>query len=140
MDVGIHKRADDQSRLSDAPAMSTATDGATGTARSGRRATYERAQRRRSSRIATISTVVTIGATVLLVPLTPGWSRVRKSFFDWDTFTRAVPQLWRPFLLNLKIFALCAPLILIVGMLLAIARTVRSPALLPLRLFKRHGL
>lgn len=73
--------------------------------------------------------------TVLLVPLTPGWKRVRKSFFDWDTLTRAIPQLWRPFLLNLKIFAICAPLIIIVGMLIAIARNIRSPALMPLRLF-----
>ena len=115
--------------------MTDTTDRFTTGDRSGRRVAYERAQRRRSSIIATISTVAAIAATVLLVPLTPGWSRVRRSFFDWDTLTRAIPQLWRPFLLNLKIFAICAPLIIVVGMLIAMARNIRSPALMPLRLF-----
>ena len=114
--------------------MSETSDRVSTGARSGRRVAYERAQRRRSSLIATASTTVAVLATVLLVPLTPGWKRVRRSFFDWDTLTRAIPQLWRPFLLNLKIFALCAPLIIIVGMLIAIARNIRSPALMPLRL------
>ena len=115
--------------------MSEASDRPATGVRSGRRAAYEREQRRRSSFIASISTVAVVAAAVLVVPRTPGWTRVRTSFFDWGTLTRAIPQLWRPFLLNLKIFALCAPLIVIVGILIAMARNIRSPALMPLRLF-----
>jgi polar amino acid transport system permease protein len=74
-------------------------------------------------------------AIVLIVPLAPGWSRVRESFFDWRIFRKSLPLLVEPFLLNLKIFAVCAPCILLLGMLIALARGVRSPALFPLRLF-----
>lgn len=100
-----------------------------------RRSAYDRAQRRQSTFIASVSTVLVVAGIILLVPLMPGWDRVRESFFQWDSFRNALPQLWSPFLLNLRIFIICAPLILIVGMLVATARSVRSPLLYPLRLF-----
>jgi len=105
--------------------------------RSGRsrRAAYDLRQRRRSTLVAAVSTVLVVSAIAMIVPLTPGWDRVRASFFDWDTFVDSLPQLWDPFLLNLRIFAICAPCIIVVGMLVAVARNVRSPALFPLRLF-----
>ena len=40
----------------------------------------------------------------------------------------------RAFVLDLKIFLVCAPLIVIFGMAIALARSVRSPVLFPLRL------
>jgi polar amino acid transport system permease protein len=100
-----------------------------------RRAEYDLRQRRRSTLVASVSTVLVVAAIILFVPMMPGWDRVRASFFDWDTFTDSLPQLWDPFLLNIKIFLICAPCILMVGMLVAVARGVRSPALFPLRLF-----
>jgi polar amino acid transport system permease protein len=101
----------------------------------GRRAAFEQRQRTRSALVASISTVVTVAILAVVIPLTPGWSRVQESFFSWKVFRSSLPQLWSPFLLNLRIFAICAPLILIAGMALAMARNVRSPALFPLRLF-----
>jgi polar amino acid transport system permease protein len=101
----------------------------------GKRAAYEAAQRRRSTLIAAISTVLTVAVLAVLVPLTPGWDRVRESFFSWKVFRDSLPQLWPPFLLNLRIFAICTPAILVLAMALAMARNVRSPALFPLRLF-----
>lgn len=101
----------------------------------GRRAAYERQQRRVSIRIAAISTVITIGALVAYVPRAPGWERVRASFFDGESFRSALPQLVEPFWLNIRIFAITAPAIVVVGLLVALARSVRSPALFPLRLF-----
>jgi polar amino acid transport system permease protein len=101
----------------------------------GRRAAYERQQRLRSWLIATISTIVSVGGLALVLPMTPGWPKVQSSFFNWRVFRDALPQLWSPFLLNLKIFAICAPCIVVFGMLLAMARNVRSAALFPLRLF-----
>ncbi len=101
----------------------------------GRRGRYERVQRRRSTLIASVSTVLTVAVLAVLIPLTPGWERVQESFFSWKVFRDSLPQLWGPFLLNLRIFALCAPCIVVVGMLVAMARNVRSPALFPLRLF-----
>ncbi|MEX0846899.1 MAG: amino acid ABC transporter permease [Ilumatobacteraceae bacterium] len=100
-----------------------------------RRAAFDRRQRRRSALVAGVSTIVAVAALIVLVPLAPGWDKVRESFFDVDEFRSALPQLWRPFLLNLRVFVICTPLIMIVGMLVALARNVRSPALYPLRLF-----
>lgn len=101
----------------------------------GRRARYERNQRRKSSLVASLSTLAVLVAIVLIVPLAPGWARVRESFFDWRIFRKSLPLLVEPFLLNLKIFAVCAPCILLLGMLIALSRGVRSSALFPLRLF-----
>ena len=100
----------------------------------GRRAEFERRQRRRSTLIASVSTVLVAAAIILIVPLAPGWDDVRASFFDPNEFRNALPKLVEPFLLNLRLFAICAPLIVVCGLLVAMARNVRSPALYPLRL------
>jgi polar amino acid transport system permease protein len=100
----------------------------------GRRAEFEQRQRRRSTFVAAISTVLVAAAIILIVPLAPGWADVRASFFDPDEFRNALPKLVEPFLLNLRLFAICAPLIVVCGLLVAMARNVRSPALYPLRL------
>ena len=96
---------------------------------------YERNARRRSLVVAGISTLATIIALVVLIPLAPGWDAVRNSFFNWDIFTRTFPTLLQAFLLDVAIFAWCAPLIAIWALVIAIFRDVASPALFPLRLF-----
>jgi polar amino acid transport system permease protein len=105
------------------------------TDRPTRRELYERAQRRRSNVIAVISTVVVVGALIVLIPLTPGWDRVRQSFFDGDVFVDSFPRLVRAFWLDVKILLWSTPLILVVSLLIALARNTRSPALFPLRAF-----
>jgi polar amino acid transport system permease protein len=100
-----------------------------------RRERYERARRRRSVIVATISTVVVVGALIILIPLTPGWERVRQAFFDGDVFLETFPGLLEAFWLDVKILLWSTPLILIVSLLVALARNTRSPALFPLRAF-----
>lgn len=95
---------------------------------------YERRLKRRSTIIAATSTVIVVALIVLLVPLTPGWYKVRRSFFDGDVFSDTFPALLSAFVKDLQIFAWCAPCILVLGMVLAICRSVRTPALFPLRL------
>ncbi len=111
------------------PAHPTAPRGAT------RRQLYERRQRRRSVIVAASSTAVVIAALVVLVPKAPRWDRVKASFFDGAQFRDSFPRLLDAFVLDIKIFAWSAPSILALGMLLAIGRNVRSPALFPLRAF-----
>ncbi len=101
----------------------------------GRRAAYEAAARRRSLRVAALSTAAVLAAIVLLVPLAPGWPAVRRSFFDGEVFAATFPGLLNAFLLDVAIFTWCAPLIAALGLLVAIARDVHAPALFPLRLF-----
>ena len=100
-----------------------------------RRERYERARRRRSVVIATISTIVVVAALIILIPLTPGWERVRQAFFDGDVFVDTFPGLLEAFWLDVQILLWSTPFILIVSLLVALARNTRSPALFPLRAF-----
>lgn len=100
-----------------------------------RREAFEAAQRRRSLTIAATSTVLVVAAIVILVPMTPGWEKVQKSFFNWDVLAKSFPKLLEAFKINLMIFAWSAPAIAILGLLIALARDAKSPALFPLRIF-----
>jgi polar amino acid transport system permease protein len=84
-----------------------------------RRERYERARRRRSIAIATFSTVVVVGALIILIPLTPGWERVRQAFFDGDVFVETFPGLLEAFWLDVQILLWSTPFILIVSLLVA---------------------
>lgn len=104
------------------------------TARPGRRAVYEAAVRKRSMRIAATSTILVGLAIVVLVPMAPGWEAVKKSFFNGGVFARTFPGLLNAFLLDIAIFAWSLPLIALVGLVVAVARDIRTPALYPLKL------
>ncbi len=113
----------------DAPASAPSRSGPS------RRELHERRVRRRSTTIAAVSTTIVVGALVILVPLAPGWERVKELFFDTTRLREDFPLLLEAFWLDVKIFLWSAPTILVLGMLIAIARNVRSPALFPVRLF-----
>ena len=74
-------------------------------------------------------------AVVLIVPLAPGWPAVKKSFFNAEVFAKTFPGLLDAFVWDVAIFLWSAPLIFALGLLIALARDVRAPALYPLRLF-----
>ncbi|VAW15984.1 ABC transporter, permease protein (cluster 3, basic aa/glutamine/opines) [hydrothermal vent metagenome] len=113
------------------PATSTKVAGFSKQARQQR----EIRLRRRSTLVASVSTVSVFLAIYILVPMTPGWEKVQLSFFNWEIFQKTFPTLLNAFLLDIAIFAWSAPLIAIWGLILALARDARSPALFPLRLF-----
>jgi polar amino acid transport system permease protein len=100
-----------------------------------RRRRFEAAQRRRSVIIATCSTALVVLALVILIPLTPGWDKVRLSFFNGEILVKTFPGLLRAFLMDIAIFAWCAPIIAIWSLIVALCRDARSPSLYPLRLF-----
>ncbi len=114
-------------------------DGASAPGRSAggltRREAYEAGIRRRSNRIALISTVSVVIAVIFLVPLAPGWDAVKNAFFNGRVFAATFPGLLDAFLLNVMIFAWSAPLIAVTGLAIALCRDARAPALFPLRLF-----
>ena len=96
---------------------------------------FERTQRRKSITIATVSTAVAIVCLYVLVPMTPGWDKVQKSFFNWDVLQKTFPKLLDAFVVNIMIFAWSAPAIAVLGLLIALARNAKSPAMFPLRIF-----
>ncbi|WP_440101352.1 amino acid ABC transporter permease [Streptosporangium sp. H16] len=108
----------------------------TGWAKSERQLERERLRRRssiRSGSVATVSTILVIVLLLWLFTTSPGWPRVRETFFDLDQFTEALPDVLSGFLLNIKIFLIAEPLILVVGMLVALARNLTAPVFFPLR-------
>ncbi|MEV8635548.1 amino acid ABC transporter permease [Streptosporangium sp. NPDC051023] len=104
--------------------------------KSDRQRERERLLRRRSIRsgsIATVSTVLVIVLLVWGVTASPGWPRVRETFFDPEQFAKALPDVLSGFLLNVKIFLIAEPLVLVVGLLVALVRNLRASVFFPLR-------
>jgi polar amino acid transport system permease protein len=100
-----------------------------------RREQYEQKQRRRSILIAALSTIFVVVAIVVFVPMTPGWEKVQKSFFNGVVLSKTFPKLLNAFTVNVMIFAWSAPAIAVLGLMIALARDAKSPALFPLRIF-----
>jgi polar amino acid transport system permease protein len=90
--------------------------------------------RRRSATIATLATVVVLGLLVVVVVTSPGWARVQETFFSWDDAKASFPEVIKAFGLNVLLFLLAEPLILVVGALVAVVRSTTAAALFPLRL------
>ena len=57
------------------------------------------------------------------------------AFFSWKHFRASFPLVWQSFRLNIKIFMIAEPIMLVVGLVLAIMRNSRSPVLFPIRAF-----
>lgn len=128
-----HRRPADQV-VNDSPA-GTRTRGRSDRKTQNRRRALEERQRRRGLAIAAISTILVVATLVILIPLAPGWERVRLSFFNGEILVETFPRLLRAFMVDIAVFLWCAPLIAIWGLVIALCRDARSPALYPLRLF-----
>ena len=100
-----------------------------------RREHYEQQQRRKSLIIAAISTIFVVVAVIIFVPMTPGWEKVQKSFFNATVLAKTFPKLLDAFKVNIMIFAWSAPAIAGLGLMIALARDAKAPALFPLRIF-----
>ena len=102
-----------------------------------RRAERAAARRRRTltgGAIAAISTIVVLGGLAYLVLTSPGWPEVRETFFDWEKFKEIFPQVLDGFWLDIRVFLIVEAGVLALGLVVAIIRLARNPALFPLRL------
>ncbi|MBG0826935.1 amino acid ABC transporter permease [Planomonospora sp. ID67723] len=98
-----------------------------------RRERLRRTRAVRSGTIATVSTIVFLGAAAVAVTGSPGWPRVQDSFFNPEAFARAWPDVLDGFWTNVQIFLIAEPLILLLGLLVALTRNLRAPVFFPLR-------
>jgi polar amino acid transport system permease protein len=92
-----------------------------------------RQQRLRTTLLATTVTVVVLGVLLAAVLLSPGWPRVHELFFNAEHAKNSFAAILKGFWVNVKLFMLCEPCILVVGLAVALARNARSPWLTPLR-------
>jgi polar amino acid transport system permease protein len=98
------------------------------------RLAYKRGQARRSRLLAGTSTVVFLAIFGTVIVLSPGWDRVRSQFLDLDVAKESFPAILEGFWLNIRVLAVCAVLIVVVGLGVAAIRTLRGPIYAPLRL------
>src|SRR5215204_1684453 len=97
-----------------------------------RRAVRAAARRRRDRRgvlIAALSSVVVLGGLAALILTSPGWPDVRETFFSWEAFRTSFPDVLRGFWLDVKVFMVVEAVVLVLGLLIALGRTSRAPAL-----------
>ncbi|CAN5376737.1 amino acid ABC transporter permease [soil metagenome] len=91
-------------------------------------------QRLRSVLIATaVTAVVFLGLGVGLVS-SPGWPSVQDLFFNGYHARESFPAVLKGFWVNVKLFLICEPVILVLALAVALARTARSAWLVPVRL------
>lgn len=98
------------------------------------RRALSRRRARRNAAIGLLSLGITITVAVILLSRSPGWSSVQETFFDGEQFSTTFPELLSAFWLNVRIFLIAEPLILVLGLLVALGRGLRSPVFLPIRL------
>jgi polar amino acid transport system permease protein len=103
------------------------------TALAAERLAYRRSRARRSTLVAMVSTVVFAAVVAFATMSSPGWPRVRDSFFNvrigWDSLPALLDGLW----LNVRVLVVCQILILIIGLALASVRSLRGPVWFPVR-------
>ncbi len=102
-----------------------------------RQAARDAAKRHRARRgqlIAAASSVVVLGGLAALILTSPGWPSVRETFFSSSVFSKYFSGILSAFWLDVKIFVVVEVVVLIIGLVLALIRTSRAPALFPLRL------
>ena len=97
------------------------------------RLAYRRGQARRSRLLAGTSTVVFLAVMGTVVVLSPGWERVKESFLDREVAKSSFPSILEGFWLNVRVLAVCAVCIVLVGLGVAALRTLRGPVFAPLR-------
>jgi polar amino acid transport system permease protein len=88
----------------------------------------------RNVSIAVMSTIIVFAVVVVSVVNSPGWPRVKASFFNAAEARDAFPLVAHAFVLNIKMFMVAEVLVLVFALLLAVVRSLPGPVFFPLRL------
>jgi polar amino acid transport system permease protein len=93
-----------------------------------------RSLRTRSVLVAGAALLIVFGVLVLGTVSSPGWPTVRQTFFDGEHARESFPAILDGFWLNVTMFLIAEPLILVLALAVALARQARAPWLVPVRL------
>lgn len=97
------------------------------------RRAYRTAQRRKSIITSLVSTITLIVLVVLVLKNSPGWPRVKETFFSPEYFMRSLPEVGKGLLLNIRILIIAVLGVAVLATAIALLRTSKSPVLFPLR-------
>ena len=89
----------------------------------------------RSALIALVSTAVVAGALGTVAVRSEGWQLFQQAFLNPEHFMLSLPKIWDGFLLNVTLFLVLEPIVLVLGLVLALLRNLASPVFFPLRFF-----
>jgi polar amino acid transport system permease protein len=84
--------------------------------------------------IAAVSTAAVFTALAVVAVNAPGWDRVSRSFLDGENFVRSAPGIIGKFGVNVSLFIIAEVLILALGLVLAVLRSLPGPVFFPIRL------
>ncbi|MER5211613.1 amino acid ABC transporter permease [Streptomyces sp. NPDC002838] len=129
----VTKEESGQEGADDKGDMSGGGDGYVPSQRRIEREAYKRARSRRATAIAALSTLITGVVLYVVVVNAPGWPRTKETFFDWGYAREALPRVLEGLWLNVRLLLICGAAVLVLGMLIAVARTLRGPVFFPLR-------
>jgi polar amino acid transport system permease protein len=87
-----------------------------------------------STLVALVSTVVFFGVVGWVVVNSPGWPAVKESFFNAEVFAESAPAIIAAFWVNIQLFLISEVLILVLGLVIAVLRSLPGPVLFPVRL------
>ena len=97
------------------------------------RRTYRRRQTTRSVLVSLVSTIVFAVVIWVAIVNTPGFDRVRQSFFNIDVAIEAWPRVIEGLWVNIQVLAVAVVGVALLATLLAVMRTLRGPVFFPLR-------
>ena len=95
---------------------------------------WRRRRTLRSAAIAALSTTLLLGTLGAAVVSSPGWERVQETYFHWPKAVDAFPAVLEGLWLNIRVMIVCAVIIVILSLTIAVMRTLRGPVAFPLRL------
>ncbi|MGO1973683.1 MAG: amino acid ABC transporter permease [Propionibacteriaceae bacterium] len=97
------------------------------------RSRYRKRQSNKSVLIALASSLVLLVLVVVGTTSTPGWPRVQETFFNPAKAIDSLPAVAKGLWLNVRILLVCGAMIIVLGLTLAVLRTLRGPVFFPLR-------
>lgn len=97
------------------------------------RRAYRKKQQLQSVVTSLISTIVFVAIIVIGLKMSPGWPRVKETFFSAEYFVSSFPAILKGLWLNVKVLAVALIGVAIFATLIALVRTSNNPVLFPLR-------
>lgn len=98
---------------------------------------FRKRERTRSHVTSIVSSVVLVLAVALTLHFSPGWPRVKESFFSPEYFVRSFPQVLDGLWLNIRVLGVALVGVAVLGTALALIRMTTSAVMFPLRVLAR---
>ncbi len=92
-----------------------------------------KSRNRKNALIAALSSLLVLGTLLVVLVTSPGWITLRDTFFKWAYGFEVLPKIILGFGTNATLTLIAGTSVALFGLLIALIRTSRSPALTPFR-------